>query len=220
MLLHKRNILFYHIILNCKTFLSFLFLQSPPKYLEIWGIYDSPSKKELSAAQASGIFLLLKHQQSKPAGGMRTPNCNEDRGYETSKLHWSFWKRKLLKEQLLQAMDSEPLNSPNQKLVQRLVRNVINKTHKSVPHHRAKRASSSGVFGQSGVPSSHWSSQQRPSKYCGLHFILCVDINCGDTNPSSDRAKQMITPQKRSNDELKSGPCSWTEACEDNLRSN
>ena len=71
MLYIKRNILFYHIHLNCKTFLSFLFLQSPPKCLEIRGllIYDGPSNAELPAEQASdcgfGICLLLKHQQSK-----------------------------------------------------------------------------------------------------------------------------------------------------------
>ena len=46
MLLHKRNILFYHITLNCKTFLSFLFLQAvmPPPPVKIL----HPSKTDTS----------------------------------------------------------------------------------------------------------------------------------------------------------------------------
>ena len=91
MLYIKRNILFYHITSNCRTFLTILFQQSPPKCLEIRGIYDSPSKKELSAAQASDfgfrIFLLLEHHKSKPAEDIKPPSCNEARSYETSKLH-------------------------------------------------------------------------------------------------------------------------------------
>jgi hypothetical protein len=75
MLYIKRNILFYHITSNCRTFLTFLFQQSPPKCLEIRGIYDV-SKKELSAAQASEYF------SSTEASVMET--CGR---YETSKLH-------------------------------------------------------------------------------------------------------------------------------------